>query len=160
VSFLDDEVARLKSAGANFSRAYDTFVANRERAMKTPATAAEWNRLNSYAATVKKYVTLATSTTDAIVNWLSNTFGGGVAGLGILPVIPALGWIAISTAVTAMTYFITGAYELNRTLDYQQSTGKIPVTPVTVAGAVSNLALYGFLGVLAVLIIPRLFKGK
>ena len=162
MSFLDTEVSRLKAAGAAFSREYAIFLANRDRAMKTPATAREWERINRYVSTVKKTVSLATGTTDSIVRGLSTTFGAGpVSGLGfVLPAIPALGWVAISTAVAAITYAITSMRNLAATLAFQERTGRVPSTPPTAGEAISNVALYGFLAALAIFVLPKLLEGK
>lgn len=164
MSFIDEQVARLRAKGTEFSNAFAQFQANKARAARNPATKKEWERLNGYALAIQKYVTLSNGTVDGIVKWLSSTFGARqINGLALLPAIPAAAWAYVSAAVAALGYFINSAYELNKRLNFEQVQGRAPGTPPTLAQSMSNTALYIALAAVAVFVLPKLLdkrKGK
>lgn len=106
-----DVLGKFKDKAAEFQTLYNQVLQTADIAAKNPALLADYNKLVSYGATVRKGITNVTATVDTGYNWLKNTIGMDAvmtdSRLGFLPVIPLA---VVAASIAAMTKFATDTY--------------------------------------------------
>lgn len=125
----------LINKAAEFSRLYNELQRRGASALANPSLAADYQSIMDKGAYIKSSVTAITSTFDSASDWFNNTLAslknavglGAVpmalnyhaiarrAGMGILP-IASVG--VILACITAISYWLTSAYELKRKMDF------------------------------------------
>ena len=122
---ISEEIESLKAKAQEFNRAMILLDRKKPDHASAPEAYAKWKELKDYGERTRASISRITGAADTISNIASSTWYGithpfgfdpfGLGGLGVIPLIPAAG-VAVTSAViasalAAMTYFITSAYE-------------------------------------------------
>jgi len=118
---LSGKLQELKQKAAEFNIAQAVLERSRPDPVRYPAEFAKWNELRDYGYKTKSAIKWLLDAADTAGNvgsslyyGLTHPFGYDI-GLGILPLVPIAGvaitGAVIASALAALTYFITGAYE-------------------------------------------------
>jgi len=113
---LNNAVERLKAKGMEFSNAYSVLMSDYEKVKDNPQLLSKWQSLKNYADKTKAVIQTINNSVDSSVNWLRDVFGfssgnlSGLAGVGVIPLVPIA---YVLGAITALTYIVGEIYKFH-----------------------------------------------
>lgn len=146
---------RFKAKLAEFNRVYQALLAKKNVANLTPELRADYDALMNRADTIKGMINKAQEAIDWVrlqVDQASSVFDG-MGNLGFLPIIAwGVGIAAMGGAITAMAYWISGAYEWSKRAEIAQRVADAGGTPGEINQAVAESGgIFGKMGSLLLL---------
>ena len=108
---------RFQAKLAEFQRVYESLLAKRDVAESDPKLLEEYNTLMARAGSIRTVIQKATASVDWIRHQATQAQSAfdGLSGVGVLPVIVWGAAVAAMTgAITAMSYWLSGAYEWSK----------------------------------------------
>jgi hypothetical protein len=133
-----------------------------------------WNALISNGVNVRASIQKGTNAIRDALQWLRDTTGISVSGLGFAPIAIALVLAAIVAAIAAASSFVADAQVEIRKLEIlQASVAELPPeqrakilqdaanrAPVSFTGNLASIAMYAAIGLLAIFVLPKLLERK
>lgn len=137
-------VQRFREKVAEFEKVYQAMQAKASIAQADPELHAEYQTLMSRATLLRTTIQKAMEAIDW-VRFQINQAGDAVSGLGNLGVIPLVAWgvavAAVGGAISAMSYWLSGAHEWSKRAQIAEQIAAAGGTPEEISKALAEPAI-------------------
>lgn len=166
------KIDQLRALSAQFEATFAKLASLENVARLRDDAWQRWNSLLSSGASVRATIQKGTDAIRDALQWLRDTTGVGVSGLGFAPIAIVLVLAAIVAAIAAASSFVADAQVEIRKLEIlQASVAELPPeqraailaqaanrpTP-SITGNIANIAMYVAVGLLAIFVLPKLLE--
>lgn len=171
---VEAKINQLRALGAQFEATFAKLVSLQNVAKLRDDSWQRWNALVGNGESVRATIRKGTDAIRDALQWLRDTTGVSVSGLGFAPIAIVLVLAAIVAAIAAASGFIADAQVEIRKLEIlEASVQDLPAeqraqilsaaanrAPVSFSGNLASIAMYAAIGLLAVFVLPKLLERK
>lgn len=165
-SELSSPLAKLRAKAREFNAAYETLMARKPDPAKDPALYKKWQTLQRQGAATRSSIGRILGIADWVSNaassvwdYVTSPLHGSDENLGVLPLV--ITGAVIASAMAAMTYFISNAYEYGKLADAtpEVRAALLKKDSTGIAGIMSSAT--GLIAVAGIIyFLPKVLKGR